>query len=1828
LDININNFTGTSLSGTNYAIIKDSSIHPSSNIQIQGNSTLIIDNSTISSTIDMIVKDNSSLIIKNSNITFQHIRIEDNAYLFIHSSLIHVTNINWGGEYTNVSFSSFYIRRSNGQTGSSGSSPSSGGSPDNLFFINNASEVVYLFSDFFITGGDGGTGGASTSTSTIGGTGGDGSSIFFICNSTNLTDISNDYNLKTGSGGEGGRGAPGGVGGKSGFLLWKYIIRNVSLIENSSYNIEIGDGGDGYDGTSNTWKHGGRGGRSGYIYFELNATNNIVDNSGIRIRGGNGGDGGNGYPHPAVNGFDYQGGNGGLGGYADDFISYINGTKIDIISAEIDFRLGSMGGTGGIGGTSNHNDGGHGGSGGSAGKSMLFFHSDNIHFEKSSIILGGIDGGFGGQGGFGGYGENDYENGGNGGNGGSSLNCSITINSENVSLVNSRLETDGPSGGNGGSGGPGDRRGGNGGSGGDIDNTCILIYCNNLTSTNSVIHNEGDNAGEGGEGSDAWGTANVDGGHGSHGGDSGFSILEILTNQILSSRNEYYNEGASGGSGGDGGHGDDDGEGGNGADSGSGGAASLHWRADIVYSEMDTLTVIGGRSKDGGDGGAGDYDDGGNGGYGNIGGYAKLKFDIKSIIINNQTAIVQAGESGKGGDGGRSDRSSDYNAQNAGLARTGGLGSNSIITITGINLSLNNLNYSSIGGLGGGGGNGGNGDPPSYGRGGMSGGNGIIKIESSNCSIYDNTFKAVGGKGGKGGNGANAVHGSSGTSGSVGGKGGNGQFEINITNMLNNDNNMMLSFGGTGGRGGSGGENIIGASGGSGGNSYLYIVKNQTLLLNQMVINSTGGCGGEGGQGDQSSSGGKGGDGGNSYYSITSNKLIFNGCNAILNKGIGGSPGVSEINSNYGDVGDYGTRDFDYYIYNLSSTNSTFNHELTIKYGISFLINTTSSSISVSSGSELREYYWIKFIMENEYDLPIPDALVSIIDNSSKVICENSETDNGVFEIALLNKRVWNTTSASYLYKVNSKVSVDNEYHHSAEKTVSADSNKIIKMSFFKLYPDLYVKNISINNSIYSAHQKVNISIVIGNKGDISCLESEVQIMEISNDPQIIYNGKIYNIFRKNSNTLNVTWIPRSEKNLIKVTIDPNNKIFEKNEYNNLLEAGPRIVLGKIIVNSSAILQGDLVEVNINITNNGKLFLPNSIMTVSIENHLYLVHYSNHSLTDNSLFSFDLNTSELSGWIQLSIYFDPLDIYFKVNDPIDADMYLYIDKDTDGDGIPDLNDNDIDNDGYNNSDDEFPEDATEWLDTDKDGIGNNADKDDDNDGYHDEVDSFPLDPNEWIDTDDDGIGDNADKDDDNDGVLDINDFYPKNPLLWKDPNGDMIRNISNDIEKLNQTLETIMTLLHSIDSDLNDIDNDLFYINGTISWMNNSLDHKINGLLLEVNKIQLEISRNYINLNKTLVSLLNGMNTTLRQIIFQQMYLINKNLLSINNSLQLSLEDIYSNINSRLISMNISNHNDIYSLISIIDQVNLSLGDKIDFDFKDLEKKLLLMIDEQLNETISMNQSINSNIQSFNESLHNKIEFEIDNLDNAVDLYLSNLQNTLMISLKNLNNTFHNDYISILDIIENSIDTILLTLEILNETIDYRISELILLQEELSNKTYEMLNEIIYDLEDFNKENKNGQEVLQRDIHNIQKHLNSTDTDLASIQEDILIANIHLLTYVNNETVFDFINGTIFNLTKLKLIELELINRTDSIHGLYDLIDDLKNSTKVVNELHNNIKITKMNQESIRKNNSLIIVTIVIESISLIVFFGVLVILIRKENLKISLDLFCSFFSV
>ena len=132
---------------------------------------------------------------------------------------------------------------------------------------------------------------------------------------------------------------------------------------------------------------------------------------------------------------------------------------------------------------------------------------------------------------------------------------------------------------------------------------------------------------------------------------------------------------------------------------------------------------------------------------------------------------------------------------------------------------------------------------------------------------------------------------------------------------------------------------------------------------------------------------------------------------------------------------------------------------------------------------------------------------------------------------------------------------------------------------------------------------------------------------------------------------------------------------------------------------------------------------------------------------------------------------------------------------------------DSDGDGYDDSEDAFPMDASQWADSDGDGFGDNSDGTDadacpqqygtstidrygcpdmDSDGYSDMGDSFPDDETQWSDIDGDGFGDNPSgnnpdlfpydafewADADSDGVGDNTDNFPTDSSQWSDIDGD------------------------------------------------------------------------------------------------------------------------------------------------------------------------------------------------------------------------------------------------------------------------------------------------------------------------------------------------------------------------------------------------------------------------------------------------------------------------
>jgi type IV pilus assembly protein PilY1 len=106
-----------------------------------------------------------------------------------------------------------------------------------------------------------------------------------------------------------------------------------------------------------------------------------------------------------------------------------------------------------------------------------------------------------------------------------------------------------------------------------------------------------------------------------------------------------------------------------------------------------------------------------------------------------------------------------------------------------------------------------------------------------------------------------------------------------------------------------------------------------------------------------------------------------------------------------------------------------------------------------------------------------------------------------------------------------------------------------------------------------------------------------------------------------------------------------------------------------------------------------------------------------------------------------------------------AAQALFVDRDSDGDGVPDAED-DSDGDGLsdaNDSDDNDDGVADDLEDIDGDGYPNHLDADDDGDGMPDDVDNNDRRANANEDPDGDGIPNSIDTDDDGDGVPDVDD---------------------------------------------------------------------------------------------------------------------------------------------------------------------------------------------------------------------------------------------------------------------------------------------------------------------------------------------------------------------------------------------------------------------------------------------------------------------------------------
>lgn len=227
--------------------------------------------------------------------------------------------------------------------------------------------------------------------------------------------------------------------------------------------------------------------------------------------------------------------------------------------------------------------------------------------------------------------------------------------------------------------------------------------------------------------------------------------------------------------------------------------------------------------------------------------------------------------------------------------------------------------------------------------------------------------------------------------------------------------------------------------------------------------------------------------------------------------------------------------------------------------------------------------------------------------------------------------------------------------------------------------------------------------------------------------------------------------------------------------------------------------------------------LSNEICTLYIDSQSFLISNNSFSLLVDSLFA----TKDFVKWF--SYAYVARNLYGAyINGSIDSWRDYLIDlhflPDLDLDGIPDVQDSDLDGDGYLNITDAFPADPLEWCDTDHDGIGDNTDLDDDGDGWSDIVElnsgTDPIDPDSMPpDLDLDGIPDPLDDDQDGDGVLDLVDAFPQDPTEWNDTDLDGIGDNSDtdiDGDLWNNTIELqVGTDLFDLNDFPADLDGDL-----------------------------------------------------------------------------------------------------------------------------------------------------------------------------------------------------------------------------------------------------------------------------------------------------------------------------------------------------------------------------------------------------------------------------------
>ncbi len=230
-----------------------------------------------------------------------------------------------------------------------------------------------------------------------------------------------------------------------------------------------------------------------------------------------------------------------------------------------------------------------------------------------------------------------------------------------------------------------------------------------------------------------------------------------------------------------------------------------------------------------------------------------------------------------------------------------------------------------------------------------------------------------------------------------------------------------------------------------------------------------------------------------------------------------------------------------------------------------------------------------------------------------------------------------------------------------------------------------------------------------------------------------------------------------------------------------------------VIFSNSYFLEGSSVRIWASISNNSDTDLLGSVRFTEGGNNIDADQPISAlaGLTDDVFVDW---TPSSYGYYEITVSVMPWDSSADDSSNNTVTKTVYVEQDTDHDGIANSQDEDLDGDGTLNDEDEFPSDSSESTDTDGDGTGNNADEDDDNDGVLDGEDDFPEDPMYSSDQDSDGIADEEDEDIDGDGltneeeveaetnptnpdtdadhVVDGTDIFPTNPTEWADTDGD------------------------------------------------------------------------------------------------------------------------------------------------------------------------------------------------------------------------------------------------------------------------------------------------------------------------------------------------------------------------------------------------------------------------------------------------------------------------